>query len=272
MGPADAASDARGDGVSAGEDDRLLDLVDAARDARPVLGEIDPMLRGAARRTWARRMVNEHGSAVVFEGLARQLHRAGDDARAEECLRMACEERRHGVLCGAVVEALGGEARAPAKVQAGFPEHSDVPALEGALRNAVSACCLAETVAVAIISAEREEMQPGDLRRLLGVILADEVGHARFGWRLLHDVAPSLDDAARRRLALYLRAAFAVLERHELEGMPLGIEFGPKAAPLGLCSAREARELFYTTVREVVLPRLEAYGIDARRAWEARAA
>jgi hypothetical protein len=249
-----------------------LDLVDEARRMRPALAAIDPALRTAAQRTWRGRMVNEHGSAPVFEGLARQLRRAGDAGRAEECLRMAGEERTHGVLCGAVVEALGGEARAPAKTQHAFPEHAGVPLLEAITRNVLSTCCLAETVAVAIISAEREEMPAGDLRRLLGTILADEVGHARFGWRFLDDALREQDGAARDRLGAYLRVAFASLERHELAGLPAAACFPEGAAAFGLCNGGEARELFYATVDDVIVPRLEAHGIGAAAAWRARAA
>ena len=262
------------DGVIAeGGAPRVLDLVEEARRLRPALCEIDPALRVAAQRTWLRRMVNEHGSAPVFEGLARQLRRAGAGAdRIEACVRMAEEERTHGVLCGAVVEALGGEARAPEKVTHAFPEHLDATPLEAVTRNILSTCCLAETVAVAIISAEREEMPSGDLRRLLGTILADEVGHARFGWRFLAEAAPDFDAAMRDRLGAYLRLAFASLEEHELVGLPITARFPAEAAAFGLCNGREARELFYATVNEVVIPRLEAHGLPAADAWRARAA
>jgi hypothetical protein len=58
-------------------------------------------------------MVNEHGSAQVFDALALQLREAGfDEADVTACRRFAVEERQHGVLCGAVVESLGGDARA----------------------------------------------------------------------------------------------------------------------------------------------------------------
>src|SRR5262249_19023406 len=154
--PADAARD---DGGGVMDAPRILDLVEQARRMRPALAEIDPALRLAAQNTWRRRMVNEHGSAPVFEGLARQLRRAGAAAEeVESCERMAEEERTHGVLCGAVVEALGGAARAPEKVTHAFPEHRDAAPLEAVTRNVISACCLAETVAVAVITAEREEM------------------------------------------------------------------------------------------------------------------
>jgi hypothetical protein len=80
--------------------------------------------RTGARRTWLARMINEHGSAPVFDGLARQLEAAGvamDLVAA--CRTMAAEERTHGALCGAVVEALGGDARAEADPPRPLPGH-----------------------------------------------------------------------------------------------------------------------------------------------------
>ena len=249
----------------------ILDLTAEARRLRPALGEIDPALREAARRTWLGRMINEHGSAPVFDGLARQLEAAGVAADlVAACRTMAEEERTHGALCGAVVEALGGEARAEVDAPRPLPEHRDVAPLEGALRNVLSVCCLSETVAVSLIDAERLEMPEGELRVLLTRILADEVGHARFGWRFLALVAPSLDAAARARLGTYLRVAFAALETHELAHIPSRTAFPPAAASYGLCDGASARSLFYATVEEVILPRLSEHGLPARAAWEAR--
>jgi hypothetical protein len=218
-------------------------------------------------------MMNEHGSAAVFEGLARQLRRAGaPEERARECLGFAEEERAHGVLCGAVVEAFGGEARTACEPAPPFPEHLDVAPIEAVTRNVVSVGCLAETVAVAIISAERLEMPDGELRDLLTRILADEIGHARFGWRWLDEVAPALDAAAKARLGDYLRVAFAHLERHEREHLPANARFPKGAAAYGLCDGEDARALFYDTVREIIVPRLESHGIPAAAAWRGRAA
>ena len=55
----------------------VLDLAPEARRLRPAVDAIDPELRGAVQATWRGRMINEHGSAPVFEGLARQLRTAG---------------------------------------------------------------------------------------------------------------------------------------------------------------------------------------------------
>ena len=84
--------------------------------------------------------------------------------------------------------------------------------------------------------------------------------------------APSLDAAARARLGAYLRVAFAHLERHELTHLPESSRFPEGASAYGLCDGADARALFYDTVRDVIVPRLEEHGVPAAAAWKARAA
>lgn len=245
-----------------------LDLRVAARAAAPTLHQ-PPVDRAQALATWRGRMVNEYGSAPVFAGLAAQFRAVGAEAWAVEATVMADEEHRHGVLCGAVVEALGGAARAPAPERDPLPAHPAVDRFEALTRNLLSVCCLSETVACALITAEREEMQPGPLHDLLGEILADEVGHARLGWRWLAAQAERLADPdLRARLGDYLVVAFAHLETHELANLQPGATVDPV---YGVCDASEARSLFYETVRTVIVPRLEAHGLPAGRAWAQRA-
>jgi hypothetical protein len=246
----------------------LLDLRDAARPHVPEL-DVDPALRGVAIGTWRARMINEHRSAVVFEALADQLDAAGLDAESvARCRSFAAEERHHGVLCGAVVHALGGEALAEEPPDAPVPAHADVDAREAALRNLLSICCLSETIAVALIGLEREQLPEGPLHTLLTEIWADECGHANFGWRRLPGLVPD-DPAARERVGDYLAVAFAHLEAHELAHLP-DRDPPPGGAALGLCSGSEARVLLQATVDEVIIPTLEAHGLPARRAWEQR--
>lgn len=249
----------------------VLDLRDAAKRSRPAVPEL-PHLREAAIGTWRGRMINEHASARVFDGLALQLDAAGL-ARdvVDEVRGFADEERRHGVLCGSVVEALGGEAYAVIPEGAAYPAHDDAESpLEAALRNMLSICCLSETVAVSLIGAERLEMPSGELRDLLTGIYADEVGHSRFGWRMLGVLAPQLDAATKERLGDYLEVAFAHLEEHELAHLPESSEPPPEGVALGLCSGSDARRLFEDTVAHVIIPALEHHGLPARRAWSLR--
>lgn len=246
----------------------MIDLRDAAREHMPALPPNLEALYPSARETWRARMVNEYCSAPVFEGLAEQIREVGlDEARVEECLEFAAEERRHGMLCGAVVEALGGEAVAPRPHRDDFPRHRDVSALEALIRNLLSICCLSETVATALIGAERLEMPEGPLRDLLTTIYADEVGHARFGWRLVGEIVPRLDAATRDRLSRYLAVALRHLEEHELSHLPEHHRPPPAGTALGLCSGSDARVLLYETIDEVIVPGLVAAGLDAERAW-----
>ncbi len=233
----------------------VLDLRDAARAEMPALGDVPTAFRAAAIATWRMRMLNEYASSEVFEALGEQLGRAFDPALAEACALFAGEERRHGVLCGAVVEACGGEARAPLPARAAFPRHPDAPPRAAALRNLISVACLSETVAVSLIGAERLEMPEGPLRELLTRIYADEVGHARFGWRLLESVADELDGDERAAIERYLPAALEHLEAHEHFFLP-DRDAPPGGACFGLCSGRDARLLLAETVTEVICPGL----------------
>jgi hypothetical protein len=244
-----------------------LDLRAMTRGLKPEVPNL-PHLREAAIATWRGRMINEHGSARVFDGLAAQFAAAGLPEEALEARGFASEERRHGVLCGAVVEALGGEARAEIDAGDEYPLHEDATPLEAALRNMLSICCLSETVAVSLIGAERLEMPAGELRDLLTKIYADEVGHSRFGWRTLTKLAPKLDRRTKQRLGDYLEVAFAHLVEHELAHLPLASSPPEEGVAYGLCSGSDARRLFFDTVVHVIVPGLAHHGIPAARAWE----
>ena len=246
-----------------------LDLRAEALARRPAVA-IPEALRPAVIATWRGRMVNEHGSSRVFEALARQLDGVGWALDAAEARSFAAEEREHGALCGAVVAAAGGDACAPALADPDLPAHADTTARAAVLRNVMSICCLSETVAVALIGAERLEMPDGPLRELLERILADEVGHARFGWRLLAREFAGLSAAERDALARYLPTAFAHLETHELAHLPAGARWPDAAAAYGLCEGDDARTLFGETVEHVIIPGLEAHGLPAGSAWRAR--
>lgn len=244
-----------------------LDLRDPARALSPVVPNL-PHLRESAIATWRGRMINEHSSARVFEGLAEQFAKAGVLDVVDEVRAFAAEERRHGILCGAVVEALGGEALAEIPEGEEYPAHEDARTpLEAALRNMLSICCLSETVAVSLIGAERIEMPDSELRELLTSIYADEVGHSRFGWRTLARLAPTLDSGTKERLGDYLEVAFDALVEHELAHLPMSSNPPADGVAYGLCSGPDARVLFLDTIEEVIVPGLEAHGIPAKRAW-----
>jgi hypothetical protein len=236
-----------------------IDLRSGARARVPALGAFPAPLRSSGVATWRRRMVNEFSSAEVFEALGRQLGEAGFAVElTDTCRTFAEEERRHGVLCGAVAEALGGEARAPAPMRPPFPAHRDAPPRAAVLRNLIHICCMSETIAVALIGAERLEMPAGELRDLLTNIWADEIGHARFGWRLLEQLGATLDSAERAAIERYLPVALRHVEAHERAFIP-ELDAPPGGAALGLCSGRQARGLMEETIAEVIRPGLRRW-------------
>src|ERR1043165_6430724 len=120
-----------------------MDLRSAAAAFRPALASYAPGLAPAAIATWSARMVNEYSSASVFEAMSRQLREAGEDeSLARECREFSSEERMHGTLCGAVVEALGGQAVADLPARSAFPLHPDAPPRAAVLRNVIHVCCM----------------------------------------------------------------------------------------------------------------------------------
>ncbi|MBX7078907.1 MAG: ferritin-like domain-containing protein [Nannocystaceae bacterium] len=246
-----------------------LDLRGWSRALQPTLPDPDrlpqglgPQVRAAAIATWRARMINEHGSAPVFEALAQQAAAAGLDATARELAGFAHEERHHGALCGAVVEALGGEAVATIEAPTPVPGHDEVAPIEALARNVISVCCMSETIAVALIDAERLQMPQGPLRTLLTAILADEVGHARAGWRLLASLCegerPALDADARVRLWAYADVALEHQRAHQHAHLPLASRPPAAAAAWGLCDGASARTLCDDTIAHVIVPGLAA--------------
>src|SRR5262249_48666785 len=144
---------------------------------------------------------------------------------------MVSQELEHALLCARVVAALGGEPKGLLPDLPEVPAHADASPIEGLLRNVISVSCCSETVAVALVAAEREQAGAAALRAVLTQILADEVKHARFGWRLLDEVAPSLDPATKRRLSAYLVAAF---EHHVLFHAPFLAMGSPSDAAVAI--------------------------------------
>lgn len=232
------------------------------------LPELAPRERQAAIATWKGRMVNEHMSSRVFAALLPQLMRADVSAKRQAAVvGMIADEMRHGRMCAAVVHALGGDAVADVADLPDVPRHDDAEPLEALLRNVLSICCLSETVAVALLSAERQELEPEGLRATLESILADEVQHARFGWTLLDELAPRLDDGSRARLSRYLVRALQHLEAFELAHLPPRTCATPASSSVGVCDGGEARQLLYDTIATVIVPQLDRHGLQATAAW-----
>ena len=233
----------------------------------PGLGDISASDLAAAREHWRIHMVAEFASARVFSGLVPQLMAAElDFDYVRAATEMALQEIDHGLLSARVFAALGGDPRSELPSLDPVPMHADVPAVEAALRNVISISCSGETLAVAVIGGERERATSHELRAVLTQILSDEVGHARFGWRLLAEVAPSLGEDALRRTSAYLVAVF----ERDLRGMRGCLGMSPVSdAALGLGAPDGPAQwaCFWATMTSVTIPGLERFGLKAEWAW-----
>ena len=251
----------------------VLDLTAEARAANiqlPADYTLDDVERRAAVGTWLGRMVNEHISSRVFAGLIPQMMAAEVAAAHQATVAdFVAEEMRHARRCASVVRAVGGTARAELPTLSPMPTHPEVSALEGFIRNLLSVCCLSETVAVALIGAERLETGPPVIEEVLKEILADEVGHARFGWRLMDELGPRIDAPMRQRLSDYLITALVHLTEHELAHLPPRQPPSARAAAVGVCDGNDARRLFFKTVEKVIVPGLERRDLAGEAAWSA---
>lgn len=249
----------------------MLDVRRAVAKAPPIaieLGDLAEDELAAAREHWRIHMAAEFASSRVFAGLVPQLMAAGlDFEHVREVVEMARQEVEHGLASARVYAALGGDPCTELPPLDAVPPHADARSpLEAVLRNVLSVSCCGETLAVSVIGGERERAASEPLRRVLTEILADEVGHARFGWRLLRDVESALDADLRARLAAYLVGVF----ERDLRAMRGAITAAPasdRALGLGAPDGPVMWATFWQTMTRVTLPGLERHGIRAAWAW-----
>lgn len=252
----------------------MLDLRRDVRRLPPLVidtADVSAADRAAAIDNWRNRMVSEHVSARVFGVLTAQMIGAGlPRSEIRRVADMAQQELDHGLACGRVLAALGEAPVAALPALDEVPLHEEVAPLEGVLRNVLSIGCASETVAVALVGTERAHAGASPSARVVGAvldgILRDEVKHARFGWRLVARLAPTLDPAMRARLDAYLEDVFV----HEIAFHAPFLRMPNADTPglaIGAPHGRSSWAVFVDTMREVVVPGLARHGFQAHDAW-----
>ncbi len=145
---------------------------------------------------WAHRGWTEREAARRYDRLARAA-RGVVAPFAALLARAADDELRHAELCDRACLALGGT---PLADPVDDPGPSD-----DVLLDVVVTCCLGETLNVVLLHDELATCEPA-LRAITRQLLADEVIHARLGWRVLeaaaaHGAAGRLGPPIERALA-----------------------------------------------------------------------
>src|SRR5207253_1653329 len=141
-------------------------------------------------------------------------------------------------------------------------------ARSAALYETVAACCITETESVATVASLLAEDAEPRVREVLHEIARDEVGHSRMGWAHLAREAAAIDVTF---LARWIPPMVSGTVGPELFG-PAPDQ--PDLLRYGVLPLSRKREIFSQTLREVVFPGFEQFGIDtsAARSWlEARA-
>ncbi len=218
------------------------------------------LLRRRAGRAWRFRCTVEREASLRFARLAGWLEGAGLPPPIVSLARRASsDEQRHALHCARLAEERGASVGDPplavpvALAPAGFPPRAAV------LYEAVAACCVTETGSVGVLTALLGSVRGGGVRRVLRELTADEVHHSRLGWAVL---------GAERG-----RGTGALLGPHVpamLEGSIDADLFRPgtpeeedeELLDHGVLPRSLQREVFTRTVLEVVLPGLEAGGVD----------
>jgi hypothetical protein len=218
--------------------------------------------RARAGRSWAFRCTVEQIAHRAFAHIANELT-AQYYARelVDAATRASEDEARHAVLCAAlaVEHGVAEPAELPMRIRLA---PASLVREEALVYEIVARCCIAETESTATLI----ELLPGcegSVREVVHQIAADEVRHARLGWRFLAHVV------GRRDLAFLGPHLPSMLETG---GAPLfdpSLPPGVDDAARGTFSLTTQRRIFVAALEEVVFPGLEIYGVptDQARGW-----
>lgn len=241
----------------------------------PDLAPYDAAQIAFARAAWPMRAAEELRSALIFRALASAARRIGLPppwpARLAEATR---DEVRHARLCAAVGARLGAD---PPRWDAGRVRARLLPLDRPLLRAAtllVTEVAIGETVSLSLFRAGRRAAREPLTRAALTTIAADEARHQRLGWAGAAAVWPLLGDADRAALQDDASAALGAFEQENaapaLRLLAAGAPFDPAYAALGVLAPEARVEAFYAAIEQRVVPRLDALGLDGKRAWAGR--
>jgi hypothetical protein len=217
-----------------------------------------------AAEAWAFRARVEREAAARFSRLAEEIVAFDPESPVPAMLRRAADdERRHEALCA---ELAGGGL--PSDASDGRIAPPSLGPREAALYEMVAACCITETESVATVASLLAEDAVPRVREVLHEIARDEVAHARMGWAHLAREVAAIEVGFLSRWIPSMLAGAA--------GDQLFADGAPEleSAELlrhGVLPLSRKREIFAQTLREVILPGLEQFGISTApaRDWHA---
>ena len=209
----------------------------------------------------------EREAEVRFESLAARLEVLNEPPHLVDLARRAAtDERRHATHCARLAAELGQPVAShlppapPAVAPAGLAEEDAVT------YELVAACCVAESISVAVLTRLLAAARDPSLRVVLRELANDEVAHARLGWAHLAIAA------ARGRTAFLgpLLPAMLLGSMDDDLFHPVEPDREDEALlALGVLPHATKRDLFVRALEDVVFPGFQGSGVDTApaRAW-----
>jgi hypothetical protein len=229
----------------------------------PVIDAADPVLKRKVGETWKRRAHEELKAAMAFTMLVRGLMEVGAAPDAlTRVARAVTDEIRHAELLRALgARYLGEEAPWPPAVHVDVGPLGPQPRRRASL-HAVTLCCVSESIASVFFETAHDAATSPSARTTLGVVLADEVEHARAGWVYLASIRDDADVIA------FLQAALATVVRDTASAW---FDFTYVTLPdgahdHGLLANADVRRCAVTALRDLVLPGFTQLGFDVAAA------
>jgi hypothetical protein len=232
---------------------------------------VDDTARHRAARVWTYRTRAEREAAGRFAALAGALQRTGAHPQVVAMAQAAAgDERVHAERCARLVVHLGATAPEDARVDVRevAPSGLALAPRGRVLYEVVAMSCLTETLSTALLGAMVTRATDPLVRRTVQRILADEVRHGRLGWAHVasqHARGPCglIGDHLPAMLRDTVPELFDTAADEEAPDAALALE------GLGLLDRPTRVAIFTATMRDVVFPGLERFGIDtaAGRRW-----
>jgi rubrerythrin len=244
--------------------------------SRSTVDALPPGLRAGLAAMWRARMVSEHRAVGIFQLYGLDLLAAGAPA---EVLSLACraalDEVRHAELFARLTSIYSGAPETPPPGIPPLTEDPSIPIDHQVAREALHLSVGSETFSAVLLQEKRERAEDPVVRDVLGVVIADEIHHARMGWAFLAAlVERRADDAKAAEMhALLGRELVPLFDdlTAAMFGDPTALpEPGVAAGERGLASAhgwmstRDEYALYRSAIDEVWIPGFVELGLDTR--------
>jgi hypothetical protein len=211
---------------------------------------------------WFGRAVSELDVGAQFGLLAAGFPVASSNQIRAALTEAADDESKHSEICATVGAHYAGAPRALAR----RPIHSlvrfgDTSEATSLLLHLVLLSCVNEATSTFYLRECMKRCRATAAHAALRDLLADDVQHARIGWRHLGSDDVTADD---RRHVSFAMPTLLRLSHEVWSGVPERSE--PWFAEHGCLGRDTANRAFVSAVREVIIPGLAFVGVDAQPA------